>query len=127
MVQSSRVRSRMVDILAYAPETFDVITCMNVLHDLSDPVAVLAGLRRLLAPEGQLVVEDFARRKFPFPWAVFEWLMRRIERGHVRAYTLEEAQSLCMQAGLRVADKTAFTIDWLWHGWTLRAYMASSL
>ena len=62
----------MVDILAYAPETFDVITCMNVLHDLSDPVAVLAGLRRLLAPEGQLVVEDFARREFPFPWAVFE-------------------------------------------------------
>ena len=113
--------------LPYAPQTFDVITCTNVLHDLSDPVAVLAGLRRLLAPEGQLVVEDFARREFPFPWAVFEWLIRRIERGHVRAYTLVEAQSLCMQAGLRVAGKTAFTIDWLWHGWALRAYRAPSL
>ena len=53
--------------LPYASETFDLITCTNVLHDLPEPVATLSGLHRLLAPGGQLVVEDFVRREPPFP------------------------------------------------------------
>jgi hypothetical protein len=57
---------------------------------------VLAGLGRLLEPGGQLVLEDFARRKPSFAWTVFEWLERWIEGGHGRAYTLAEAQALCM-------------------------------
>src|SRR5436309_7150305 len=35
--------------LPYAPETFDLITCMNALHDMPDPGALLSALRRLLA------------------------------------------------------------------------------
>lgn len=108
--------------LPSAQETFDLITCTNALHDISDPVGTLAGLRRLLAQEGQLVVEDFARREPPFPWAVIEWLARQIEGTSVHAYTLAEAQSLCQQAGLHVACGRSFTVDWLWHGWVLRAY-----
>src|SRR6266571_7003059 len=111
--------------LPYAPETFDLITCTNALHDLPEPVATLSGLHRLLAPGGQLVVEDFARREPPFPWAVFEWLLRRIERNRVQAYTLREVELLCTQAGLQVAGGKAFPIDWFWRGWALRASKAS--
>jgi len=53
-------------------------------------------------------------------WAVFEWLARRVEEGHVRAYTLAEAQALCTQAGLHVVNGKAFPIDWFWRGWALR-------
>ena len=74
---------------------FDLITFTNALHDIPDPVGTLAGLRRLLAQEGQLVVEDFARREQLFVWAVIEWLGQQIEGTYVRAYTLAEAQSLC--------------------------------
>ena len=81
--------------LPYAEETFDLITFTNALHDVPDPVGTLAGLRRLLAQEGQLVVEDFARREHPFAWAAIEWLGQQIEGTYVRAYTLAEAQSLC--------------------------------
>jgi SAM-dependent methyltransferase len=56
-----RVRLRQVEVgaggavtLPYAPETFDLITCTNALHDMPDPVGALAGLGRLLAPGGQL-------------------------------------------------------------------------
>lgn len=112
--------------LPYAQETFDLITCTNALHDMSDAEAALSGLRRLLAPGGQLVVEDFARRKRPFPWTVFEWLLRLVERNRVHAYSLGEVQSLCEQAGLQVASGEVFTIDWFWHGWVLRAYKAST-
>jgi ubiquinone/menaquinone biosynthesis C-methylase UbiE len=112
--------------LPYRPGTFDLITCTNALHDLPDPVATLSGLRRLLSPGGQLVVEDFARREPPFPWAAFEWLMKRIEGGKVHAFRLAEARSLCARAGLRVVCEKTFSIDWLWRGWALRAYDASS-
>jgi len=106
--------------LPYPPQTFDLITCTNVLHDIRDPVAFLSAMRRLLAPGGQLVVEDFARRRPALLWAVFEWLARRVEEGHVRAYTLAEAQALCTQAGLHVVNGKAFPIDWFWRGWALR-------
>ena len=112
--------------LPYAQESFDLITCTNALHDILDPVATLAGLKRLLAPGGQLVVEDFARRERPFPWVAFEWLLQ-IEGSPVHAYTLAEAQSLCQQAGLHVACGRSFTVDWLWHGWIVSAYGISSV
>lgn len=108
----------------YAPGTFDLITCTNTLHYLSDPVATLAELGQLLAPGGQLVVEDYARREPPFPWTAFTWLVRRVDPGHVRAYTLAEAKSLCRQAGLLVVYERSFAVDWLWHGWALRACIA---
>jgi ubiquinone/menaquinone biosynthesis C-methylase UbiE len=106
--------------LSYVQEYFDLITCTNALHDMPEPVALLAALGRLLAPGGQLVVEDFAPREPRFFWATFEWLLQRIERNSVHAYTLAEAQSLCEQAGLHIASGKEFTVDWLWHGWVLR-------
>lgn len=106
--------------LPYSPRTFDVITCTNVFHDISEPTITLAGLQRLLASGGQLVVEDYTRREPPFPWGLVEWIARRMEGGHVQAYTLTEAQMLCEQAGLRVLCSRSFIVDWLWHGWVLQ-------
>jgi SAM-dependent methyltransferase len=113
--------------LPFAPGSFDLITFTNALQEIAEPVAVLAGLRQLLAPEGQLVIEDYARREPPFPWAIVAWLTKRIDPAYVRAYMLDEAQFLCTQAGLRVTCKKAFTVDWLWHGWALRAVWSSEL
>lgn len=107
--------------LPYPPNTFDLVTCTNALHDIRDPVAFLSDVRGLLAPGGHLVLEDFARRR-PAPlWAVFEWLLWRIERGPVHAYTLAEARVLCARAGFSVDYGKTFSIDWLWRGWALRA------
>lgn len=108
--------------LPYQQENFDLITCTNALHDMPEPVAILAGLGRLLAPGGQLVVEDFAPREPRLFWAAFEWLLQRIEGNSVHAYTLTEALSVCEQAGLHVAKGKEFKVGRFWHGWVLRAY-----
>ena len=112
--------------LPFTRESFVLITCTNALHDIPDPVGTLSGLRRLLAPGGQLVVEDFARREPLFLWVAFEWLLRRIEGNSVRAYSLSEAEVLCKEAGLQVVSSNVFRADWLWHGWVVRAYRISS-
>ena len=106
--------------LPYPPNTFDLIACTNALHDMLDPVAFLSDVRGLLAPGGQLVLEDFARRRPALLWRMFEWLLRRIEGRPVHAFTLAEAQALCVRAGLHVVCRKAFSIDWFWHGWALR-------
>lgn len=107
--------------LPYPPQTFDLITCTNAFHDIQDPLGFLTALRDALAPGGQLVLEDFARRQPVWLWAAFEWLTRRIEGGQGRAITLSEAQVLCTRAGLSVICARRSFIDWLWHSWALRA------
>lgn len=113
--------------LPYAQEHFDQITCTNALHDIPEAVVLLAGLGKLLAPGGQLVVEDFAPRQPRLFWAAFEWFLLQIEGNKVHAYTLKEALSLCEQAGLHVASEKGFIIDWLWHGWVLSVYRTTQI
>lgn len=107
--------------LPFAPGTFDVITCTNVLHYLPQPEDTLTTLRQLLAQEGQLIIEDYARRTPPFPWPVFECLIRCLDAQHVRAYTLSEVHAMALRAGLQITAEQAFTITRLWHGWVVRA------
>jgi len=113
--------------LPYAQENFDLITCTNALHDMPEVMALLAGLGKLLAPGGQLVVEDFAPREPRLFWEAFEWFLQRIEGNNVHAYTLKEVLSICEQAGLHVAREKGFTIDWLWHGWVLSVYKTTPI
>jgi ubiquinone/menaquinone biosynthesis C-methylase UbiE len=107
--------------LPYQPQTFDLITCTNALHYLPDPVGTLAGLAQLLAPAGQLVLQDYRERDLSFVTSVFKWLVRRVDPRYVRTYTLAEASSLCRRAGLCVVCEKMFRIDLLCDGWALRA------
>lgn len=107
--------------LPYVPASFNVITCTNAFHYLKDPVGVLREIKPLLAPQGQLVLEDYTRRGFPFPWRLFEWKIKRSDPQHIRAYTLTEAQDLCRQAGLQVISTRTFSVNVVWHGWALGA------
>lgn len=112
--------------LPYKSGTFDLITFTNALHYLPDSVATLAGLGRLLAPAGQLVLEDYREREQSLILKVFRWLVRRVDPRHVRTYTLAEANSLCRQAGLSVVCEKTFVVDWLCDGWALRASPATT-
>jgi ubiquinone/menaquinone biosynthesis C-methylase UbiE len=120
LTQAILKRKTLAD-LPYQPASFDLITCTNALHYLDDPVAILQGLRLLLAPQGQLVIEDYARRTFPFPWRLFEWFIKHVDPQHVRAYTLMEVQKLCQVAGLQIMTTKNFSIDLLWQGWAIAA------
>ena len=107
--------------LPFAPDSFDLITCTNALHAIPDALGALTEWRRLLRPAGHIAMEDFARREPPFPWTPFEWLVRRVVGESVHVLTLPEVKALCLEAGLEVAAEKSFSIDWLLHGWALRA------
>jgi ubiquinone/menaquinone biosynthesis C-methylase UbiE len=103
----------------YPSESFDLITCTNALHAMPDPIATLTALHRLLAPRGQLLLEDFMWRLPSFSWGIFTRLARRAGAGTLHPYTQASARSLCEQAGLSIAHAHAFVIDWLLCGWVI--------
>jgi SAM-dependent methyltransferase len=105
--------------LPYVPAFFDLILCTNTLHYFSHPVGTLRGLRHLLVPTGQMVIEDYALRGFPFPWRPFEWVIKVYDPQHRRLYTSAEAQALCQQANLQVIHTQTFQIDLFCQGWAL--------
>jgi 2-polyprenyl-3-methyl-5-hydroxy-6-metoxy-1,4-benzoquinol methylase len=57
---ADRTRFRTADAAAVARDggLFDVVTAFECVHDLADPVGVLAAARRLLAPGGWVLVAD---------------------------------------------------------------------
>lgn len=126
-LERMQIATGMASNLPYIQESFDLITCTNALHDMPEALVLLAELGKLLAPGGQLVIEDFAPREPRLFWAAFEWFLQRSEGNSVHAYTLNEVLLLCEQAGLHVVMVKRFTIDWLWHGWVLSTYRTTPI
>jgi SAM-dependent methyltransferase len=58
---ADRVRFHHVDAATVGRDaTYDVVTAFECIHDMGDPVNVLATMRRLAKPDGQVVVMDEA-------------------------------------------------------------------
>ncbi len=101
--------------LPYDPASFDLITFTNTLHYLKDPQTTLYGLQNLLVPDGQMVIEDYVLRGFPYPWRAFEWAIKLYDPQHVRLYTLSEMQEICRSINLQVVYAKSFSIDLFCH------------
>ncbi len=82
-------------ILPYADESFDVVTCITVLTFIADPEAALREMARVLRPGGRLVIGDLGK------WSY--WAARRRIRGWFGA-------TLWRAARFRTPNELAATI-----------------
>lgn len=102
---------------ALPPASFDLILCTEVVEHIADSAAALHGMRRLLRPDGVLVLstpqrysplEQAARIAF-FP-GVIE-LVRRIykepvlETGHINVMTARTVQRQLREAGFALCEQ----------------------
>jgi len=94
-------------IAARVEERFDVVASLEVLEHLLDPLAALAKIGDVLAPDGRLLIslpnEIHALRRA-------EILAGRLSFGghddpHIRHFDLKAAERLFAAAGLRVVDR----------------------
>jgi len=61
---------------AHAPEGYDLVTIFEAIHDMANPVEVLANARQLLAPGGvTLVMDENAAHEFHAPADQLEQLL----------------------------------------------------
>ena len=104
------------DVTAPGLGTFDVVLCSEVVEHVPDPAAALAGLRRLLAPGGTLVLTTPQRHstlelagRVAF-WPGIVHALRLVYRepvlpmGHVSLMTERRLRAAAAAAGLSIVD-----------------------
>jgi ubiquinone/menaquinone biosynthesis C-methylase UbiE len=104
---------------SFPPAFFDVITCANTLHYAVNLPVVLQDLMHILAPTGQIVMEDYILRGPAFSQKILEKLIKIYDPQHVRLYTNSMMQEICQQIGFQVLDAQNFPIDLFCNGWGL--------
>ena len=89
--------------LPYKDEAFSLIVSRNAFHLLPEPVAALAELQRVLAPQGRIVLLDpVVDEQTDKP---FNDIARLREPAHRRHYRADELADLAVRAGFAVRER----------------------
>lgn len=97
------------ELAADVPESFDVITCMEMLEHVPDPDSVIAACARLLKPGGKLFLSTLNRTPIAFGAAIVgaEYLLRLLPRGthHYAQFIKPSELASCLRGnGLDISD-----------------------
>jgi ubiquinone/menaquinone biosynthesis C-methylase UbiE len=95
----------LVDLYAlpYRDGAFDLVVCRNAFHLLPEPMAALAELQRVLAPQGRVVVLDLVVDDATDK--ALNELARLREPAHRRHYRREELEDIVARAGFAVSER----------------------
>ncbi|HSI22874.1 MAG TPA: bifunctional 2-polyprenyl-6-hydroxyphenol methylase/3-demethylubiquinol 3-O-methyltransferase UbiG [Methylophilaceae bacterium] len=90
------------------PESFDVVTCMEMLEHVPDPAAVVGACARLVKPGGQVFFSTLNRNPKSYLLAVIgaEYVLNMLPKGthdYRKFIKPSELSAWCRQAGLDVA------------------------
>jgi 2-polyprenyl-3-methyl-5-hydroxy-6-metoxy-1,4-benzoquinol methylase len=80
----------LLDVTAERDGRFDLVLCVNTIHNVSDPEPVLSHIRGLVAPGGHAVIVDIVR---PYAWSNTRW-WQYVDAAGLAAGTLVRRHSL---------------------------------
>lgn len=104
------------DLAREQPESFDVVTCMEVLEHVPHPAAHIAACARLLKPNGYAFFATINRNPKSFLFAIVgaEYLLGLLPRGtheYAKLIRPSELASWCRSAGLDVQQMIGMTYN----------------
>lgn len=85
------------DALPFEDGEFTALLCSTALHHFPDPASSLSEARRVLAPQGRIVLADLCADSPPI--RAMDALLRRFEEGHVGFLGAAEVETLLAAAG----------------------------
>ncbi len=103
--------------LPFEPASFDLVTSHNLLPYITDPAALLAGFRRVLAPGGRLVLDEIAGNADPVKRATQDAIETRRDPAFLRTYSLAEMERLAGAAGFRIGKAETYDVPWTLDDW----------
>lgn len=108
------------------PESFDVVTCLEMLEHVPDPSSVIAACARLVKPGGQVFFSTINRNPKSFVFAIVgaEYILRLLPRGtHEFAKFIRPAElgNWAREARLDLQDITGLTYNPLTRVYKLEA------
>lgn len=98
--------------LPYADDTFDVVVCANTFHYFTHPEQVLEEVRRVLEPEGRLVLLDWCRDFWTCQ--LMDRVLQYLDPAYETCYTRAELTTLLARASFEVPDAFRYRFDVVW-------------
>jgi 2-polyprenyl-3-methyl-5-hydroxy-6-metoxy-1,4-benzoquinol methylase len=92
------IRSGILELVDFAPESFDAVTMHHVLEHVADPLRALGRIRNWLKPNGLMVVE------VPNVASWFHAPRRRFHTAHLHTFNRTGLEDLFQSAGFTVED-----------------------
>ncbi|MDR2874661.1 MAG: bifunctional 2-polyprenyl-6-hydroxyphenol methylase/3-demethylubiquinol 3-O-methyltransferase UbiG [Methylobacillus sp.] len=106
-----------VEVLAAEqPESFDIVTCMEMLEHVPDPAAIVSACAKLVKPGGKVFFSTLNRNPKSYLHAVLgaEYVLKLLPRGthdYAKFIKPSELSAWCREAGLDVAGMTGMNYN----------------
>lgn len=103
-------------LAAESPESFDVVTCMEMLEHVPDPASVVKACAALTKPGGWLFFSTINRNPKSFVMAIFgaEYVLNMVPRGtheYAKLIRPSELAAHCRSAGLTVSHSKGLSYN----------------
>lgn len=104
------------DLAATEPESFDVVTCMEMLEHVPDPVSVMTACARLVKPDGWVFFSTLNRNPKSYLFAIIgaEYVLNMLPKGThdwSRFIKPHELAAYARQAGLDSVELMGMTYN----------------
>ncbi|MFY9180060.1 MAG: bifunctional 2-polyprenyl-6-hydroxyphenol methylase/3-demethylubiquinol 3-O-methyltransferase UbiG [Venatoribacter sp.] len=115
------------DLAAQQPESFDVVTCLEMLEHVPNPQSIIQACAALVKPGGKLVFSTINRNPKSYLFAVIgaEYLLRLVPTGthdYHKFIKPSELTTWCRNAGLSVKHMTGMTYNPISKSYGLKEY-----
>jgi len=100
------------DNLPFPSNSFDVVVSTSAFHYFRDPSQALQEAKRVLKPNGRLVITDWCYDYLTCK--VCDFFLRCFNRAHFRTYGVAECQAMMQSEGLQGIAIERYKIDWFW-------------
>ncbi len=117
-------RTTAEQLAAQMPESFDIVTCMEMLEHVPDPASVIAACTQLVKPGGHVFFSTINRNPKSYLFAVIgaEYLLRLLPKGthnYAKFIRPSELENWTRHAGLELRDLTGMSYNPLTRGYSL--------
>ena len=112
-----------VAALPFSDRSFDVIVSASAFHYFNDPIAALTEMKRVLKPNGEIVILDWC--KDYILCQLYDLVLKRLDPAYKQCYTQAEFHKLLAEAGFIVDRATRVRISLAWELMVATATTAS--
>jgi ubiquinone/menaquinone biosynthesis C-methylase UbiE len=98
--------------LPFADRSFDIVVSANAFHYFDNPTAALSEMKRVLKPDGKLVILDWCRDFLVC--RVCDVVLNLIDPAHRQCYTQAEFHHLLIATGFKIERGKRVRFGWIW-------------
>ena len=106
-------------------EQFDVVICASSFHYFDQPIDALAEMKRVLKPEGKIVILDWCKDYLLCRF--YDAVLKVTDPGYRQCYTQTEFHNFFSDAQLSIQAATKIRFGWAWEFMIVTATKASTL